>query len=70
MPDFDTLNNQHLNEGVRHLHWLTSQGKYHKLLTSDRQTVKLWKIHEITERIVLEEQTEGDELKLPVIEQY
>lgn len=46
MQEFDCLRSQSVSESIEDICWLNSQNKYHKLLTSNSNTIKLWKLFE------------------------
>lgn len=51
--EFDTLKSANINEEITHINWLRPQEKYLKLLTSNSNTIKLWKIYEKTQKYIV-----------------
>ena len=39
-----------MSESIKMIKWLRSQGKYHKMLTSNSHRIKLWKMYEKQEK--------------------
>jgi len=46
----DTLRNVTRDEQINHICWFTTQGKYNKMLTSNSNSIKLWKFYEKSNR--------------------
>lgn len=44
LQKFDCLRSQSVSESVKDICWLTSQNKYDKLLSTNSNTIKLWKL--------------------------
>ena len=44
--EFDSLKSMPMEEQINHICWFSSEGKYHKMLTSNSNSIKLWKLYE------------------------
>lgn len=55
-----------VEEEITGVHWLRTQGKYMKMLTSNSKSIKFWKIHEKTEKKVVK--SAGKELNMPKLQ--
>lgn len=43
--EFDPLRSMDIDEGITGLSWLTPQGKYLKLVSTNSRNIKLWKVY-------------------------
>jgi serine/threonine-protein phosphatase 2A regulatory subunit B len=44
--EFDPLRSMEIEEGITGLSWLSPQGKYLKLISTNTRNIKLWKLYE------------------------
>jgi serine/threonine-protein phosphatase 2A regulatory subunit B len=61
--EFDCLRSVDVDEEILAISWLPSQGKYHKLLSTNSRTIKLWKIFEKADKKLV--RSAGHELNMP-----
>lgn len=55
-----------IEEEIKDIVWLSSQGNYMKMVTTNDRTIKLWKIFEKTDKKVVK--SAGKELNMPKIQ--
>lgn len=61
--EFDPLRSMDIEEEIKDIHWLSPQGPYMKMITTNDRSVKLWKIFDKTEKRVVK--SAGKELNMP-----
>jgi len=44
--EFDPLRSMEVEEAITGLSWLSPQGKYLKIISTNNRNIKLWKIYE------------------------
>lgn len=52
-----------IGEEINHINWLRPQSKYLKLLTSNSNTIKLWKLFEKQQKYLV--RSAGSQLSIP-----
>ena len=64
--EFDPLRSMEIEETVTGLSWLSPQGKYLKILSTNNKNIKLWKIYQKTEKKIVKPSTK--DLNLPKLQ--